>query len=84
MFQKEVAERIIAKHDTSNYGRLSIISNWRLNIKKITDVSPNCFYPKPKIESSVLHFTLKEKYINLENVKHLETVTRIFLIKKEK
>ena len=43
MFQKEVADRIISKYNTSNYGRLSVISNWKLNIKKIIDVSPNSF-----------------------------------------
>ena len=40
MFQKEVADRIIAKFNTSNYGRLSIICNWKLNIKKICDIKP--------------------------------------------
>ena len=35
MFQKEVADRIISKYNNSNYGRLSVISNWKLNIKKI-------------------------------------------------
>ena len=60
MFQKEVADRIISKYNTSNYGRLSVISNWKLNIKKIIDVSPNSFKPKPKIESTVLLFTPKK------------------------
>ena len=48
MFQKEVADRIIAKLNTSTYGRLSILSNWRLNINKICDISPQSFSPKPK------------------------------------
>ena len=56
MFQKEVADRIIAKLNTSNYGRLTILTNWKLNIKKICDISPNSFSPKPKIESTLLHF----------------------------
>ena len=43
MFQKEVADRIIAKFNTSNYGRLSIICNWKLNIKKICDIKPEAF-----------------------------------------
>jgi 16S rRNA (adenine1518-N6/adenine1519-N6)-dimethyltransferase len=46
MFQKEVADRIIAKFDTSNYGRLSIISNWKLNVEKICDIKPDCFSKK--------------------------------------
>ena len=40
MFQKEVADRIIAKPNSSNYGRLSILSNWKLDIKKICDIKP--------------------------------------------
>ena len=43
MFQKEVADRIIAKFNTSTYGRLSILSNWKLNIKKICDIKPDSF-----------------------------------------
>ena len=56
MFQKEVAERIIAKHNTKKYGRISIIAQWKLDIKKIIDISSNCFYPKPKVQSSLLEF----------------------------
>ena len=54
MFQKEVADRIIAKFNTSTYGRLSILSNWKLNIEKICDIKPESFSPKPKIDSSLL------------------------------
>ena len=84
MFQKEVADRIISNYNTSNYGRLSVISNWKLNIKKIIDVSPNSFKPKPKIESSVLIFTPKKEYPNLNSSKSLEKVTRIFFNQKRK
>ena len=48
MFQKEVADRILAQFNTSEYGRLSIICNWKLNIKKICDIKPSAFSPKPK------------------------------------
>ena len=48
MFQKEVADRIIAKFNTSNYGRLSIICNWKLNIKKICDIKPEVIFSKTK------------------------------------
>ena len=51
MFQKEVADRIIAKFNTSSYGRLSIICNWKLNIKKICDIKPGSFSPRPKVDS---------------------------------
>jgi len=57
MFQKEVADRIISNFNTSTYGRLSILSNWKLNIKKICDIKPESFSPKPKIDSSLLLFT---------------------------
>ena len=63
MFQKEVAERIIAKTNTSNYGRLTILANWKLNIKKICDIYPNSFSPRPKIDSTLLHFTPKEDFL---------------------
>ena len=84
MFQKEVADRITAKFNTNEYGRLSILSNWKLNIKKICDVKPASFYPKPKIDSSILHFTPKKKFLNLKNVKNLELVTRIFFNHRRK
>ena len=80
MFQKEVADRIIAKTNTSNYGRLSILSNWKLNIKKIIDIKPESFSPKPKVDSSLLLFTPKDKFFKLKNPKNLEMITRIFFI----
>ena len=43
MFQKEVADRIISSFNTSDYGRLSILTNWKLNVKKIFDIKPNSF-----------------------------------------
>ena len=64
LFQKEVADRIISNSNTSNYGRLSIISNWRLNVKKIIDVKPSSFKPKPKVESTLLLFTPKKNFLN--------------------
>ena len=84
MFQKEVADRIIAKCNTSQYGRLSIFSQWRLNIKKIFDVSPNSFSPKPKVFSTLLHFSPKLKYYNINSPKNLEFITRIFFNHRRK
>ena len=84
MFQKEVADRIIAKENTSEYGRLTILTNWRLNIKKIFDIGPNSFFPKPKIDSSVLHFTPKNKFQKFNNSKNIEIVTRIFFNQRRK
>ena len=84
MFQKEVADRIIAKLNTSNYGRLSIISNWKLNIQKICDIKPDAFSPKPKIESSLLLFYPKKNFIKINDPKNLEKVTRIFFNQRRK
>ena len=84
MFQKEVANRIIADFNTSNYGRLSIISNWKLDIKKICDIKPNSFFPKPKVESTLLFFTPKKKFIKIKNPYNLEKVTRIFFNQRRK
>ena len=51
MFQKEVADRIISKVHTKNYGRLSILSNWKMEIEKIFDIEPESFKPSPKLEA---------------------------------
>ena len=84
MFQKEVADRIIAEFNTSNYGRLSIICNWKLNIKKICDIKPYSFFPKPKVESSLLIFHPKKNFIEIKNPSNLEKVTRVFFNQRRK
>ncbi len=84
MFQKEVADRIIASNNNSSYGRLSILANWKLIIKKICDIRPNSFSPKPKIDSSLLIFTPRKDYYKLKNPKNLEKITRIFFNNRRK
>ena len=84
MFQKEVADRIIAKSNTSLYGRLSILSNWKLNIEKICDIKPESFSPKPKIDSSLLLFSPKENFFKIGSPKNLEKITRIFFSQRRK
>jgi 16S rRNA (adenine1518-N6/adenine1519-N6)-dimethyltransferase len=84
MFQKEVADRIIAQCNTSKYGRLSILSNWKLNIKKIIDIKPESFSPRPKIDSSLLLFTPKLDFFEINNPKNLEMITRIFFSQRRK
>ena len=85
MFQKEVAERIIAKMGSIKYGRISLLTSSRLSIKNSFDVSPNCFYPKPKVNSSVL---VMEPIINnkcqLKNIENLEKISHKFFSKKRK
>ena len=84
MFQKEVADRIIANFNTSTYGRLSILVNWKLNIKKIFDIRPEAFSPKPKIDSTLLFFTPKKNFKKINNPKNLEKITRIFFNHRRK
>ena len=84
MFQKEVADRIIAQFNTSAYGRLSILANWRLNINKICDVSPESFSPRPKIQSTLIHFTPKKNFAEIKNSLNLEKITRIFFSHRRK
>ena len=84
MFQKEVANRIISEFNTKDYGRLSILANWRLKIKKIFDIKPSSFQPKPKIESSVLFFEPKKIFPKFENPKNLEKITRVFFMHRRK
>ena len=84
MFQKEVADRIVAKFNSSKYGRLSILSNWKLNVTKICDIKPSSFLPKPKIDSSLLFFSPKNNFYFIENGKNLEIVTRTFFNHRRK
>ena len=84
MFQKEVADRIIANFNSSYYGRLTILSNWKLNIEKICDIKPESFSPKPKIESSLLVFSPKENFFKINDPKNLEKITRVFFNHRRK
>ena len=84
MFQKEVADRIISRFNSKNYGRLSILSNWKLEIKKFLDIKPSSFSPKPKIDSTVLIFTPKKNFFKINNAKNLEKLTRIFFMHRRK
>ena len=84
MFQKEVADRIIALSNNSKYGRLSILTNWKLNVKKIIDIKPQSFSPRPKVDSSLLLFTPKENSFELKSAKNLEMITRVFFSQRRK
>jgi 16S rRNA (adenine1518-N6/adenine1519-N6)-dimethyltransferase len=54
MFQREVAERIVAHENDEAYGRLGVLSNWRAETKILFDISPAAFVPPPKVTSSVV------------------------------
>ena len=85
MFQKEMAERVIGTYNTSKYGRLSILTNYRLNILKKFNVSSNCFLPKPKVDSSVLFFKPRKKILfNIKNIENLEKITSILFSNRRK
>tara|TARA_B100001029_G_C15041697_1_gene444113 strand:+ start:311 stop:1102 length:792 start_codon:yes stop_codon:yes gene_type:complete len=84
MFQKEVADRILAQTNSKNYGRLTILSNWKLFIKKVFNINSSCFNPKPKVQSTLLMFTPRKSYPKLKNSKNLEIVTRIFFNQRRK
>ena len=84
MFQKEVADRIIADTNTKNYGRLSILSNWKMEIEKIIDIEPNSFKPSPKVKSTLLTMVPKKKFYKIKNVKNLEHITNVFFSQRWK
>jgi len=85
MFQKEMAERIVGKFNTSKYGRLSILVNYKLKVLTKFNVSPNCFFPKPKVNSTVLHFKPnKEMFTKIKNIENLEKITNMLFSNKRK
>ena len=85
MFQKEVAERIIAKPNTKEFSRLTVLANWRLEIKKHFDVSKNSFFPKPKVDSTMLSFKPKiNNFFKLQNPNNLEKITRVLFSNRRK
>ena len=76
MFQKEVAERILAKINSKKYGRISILSSVFYSIKKITDVDKSNFFPIPKVNSTVLLFDLlKKPMLDISNIEYLQKIT---------
>ena len=84
MFQKEVAERILADVNSKEYGRITILSKWKFDIYKITDVKPNSFFPKPKINSTVLEFVPKTKIYEIKDPRNVEKITKVFFSQRRK
>lgn len=74
MFQREVAERIVAAPGSSSYGRLGVLAGWRTQAKIAFDVPPQAFTPPPKVTSSVVHLVPREMPL-LANVKKLGRIT---------
>ncbi len=85
MFQKELGDKITGKFKSINYSRLSILTNLRLKIVNKFLVSPNCFLPRPKVKSIIIHFRPKnQKNIHIKRIENLEKVTNILFSNKRK
>ena len=75
MFQKEVANRIIAKQNQKSYSRISVISQARCEIKVLLNAPSNIFFPKPKVNGTILEFTPITKYLDI-NISNLQKLIR--------
>ncbi len=84
LFQKELADRIVANVDSSSYGRLSILTKWKFDVKRVFEIGPNSFFPKPKIKSTLLIFTPKTNVVKFKNPSSLEKITRVFFNQRRK
>ena len=85
MFQKEVADKILAKHRSSAFGRLAVLTGARLRITSSFNISQNCFYPIPKVRSTILVFKpIINNSFAVNNISNLEKITHIFFSKKRK
>ena len=83
MFQKEVAQRITANYCTKHYGRLSIISQYLYQCNVEFDLNPAVFYPKPKVDSSIVSFKSLERKSG-PDIKILESITRAAFSQRRK
>ena len=85
MFQKEVADRILAKTNTKKYGRISVLANFRLDIVDSFKISRKCFLPVPDVDSKIIIFSPKTKTnYNIKNIKNLEKITEILFSGRRK
>ncbi len=85
MFQKELGDKISCSFPSRNYGRLAIISKYRLKILQKFGVSPNCFFPKPKVTSMIIHFKpLINNNFKIKKIKNIEKVTNVLFSNRRK
>ena len=85
MFQNEVADRILARPGTSNFSRITILANLKLDIVEHFKISKKCFFPAPKVDSKIIVFKPKERTnFEISKIENLEKVTTIFFSKKRK
>ena len=84
MFQKEVAERIISKPNSKEYGIISVKTQLLYDVKILFDVSPNVFFPKPRVNSSVISMT-KKKNVNINfDVKLFDRLVKLSFQQRRK
>ena len=83
MLQKEVADRIVAKHGSKTYGRLSVMMQTFFEVESMFTVPKESFHPKPKIESAILYLKTRAKPLT-ENTKLLEKIVKISFSQRRK
>ena len=85
MFQKEVADRILAEPNTKEYGRITVLTNFRLDIISNFKISRKCFFPVPDVDSKIIVFKPKFKIDhNIKNIRNLEKITEVLFSGKRK
>ena len=84
MFQKEVADRIVAKPGSKQYGRLSILTNWLTKTTKLFDIPNSAFFPPPKVKSTVIQIKPYEKPLYDVTFESLEKITQMAFSQRRK
>ncbi|MEM8742660.1 MAG: 16S rRNA (adenine(1518)-N(6)/adenine(1519)-N(6))-dimethyltransferase RsmA [Pseudomonadota bacterium] len=74
MFQREVAQRVVAQPGSKSYGRLSVLAHWRSDARLMFDIAPSAFTPPPKVTSSVVNLCALDVPRAAANLKSLERV----------
>lgn len=84
MLQKEVAERLAAAPGGKDYGRLSVMIQWRFTVTKLFDVGPGAFHPPPQVESTVVRLTPRPPVIELRDAAHFARVVKAAFAQRRK
>ena len=83
MFQKEVANRIIATQNSKSYGKLSVVVQWRYNVQKLFDVPSKIFTPKPKVDGTILEFQPHNNYKSID-INKIDKITKLAFSQRRK
>lgn len=85
MVQKEVAKRLVGQYNTKEYGIMSILLSAISDVRKKFDVAPSCFFPRPKVTSSVLEIEFHNKYeLQLDDIRQLKQIVKIAFSRRRK